>query len=71
MIIIEMYYSDPVQLVFDCKDLRHLILTKHVYNKYKIERDRIIREIVDEAIIQHWYRHCSCEECRIFRENVS
>jgi hypothetical protein len=63
-----MYYDNPVQFVFDNQDLRHLILTKYVYSKYKQEQYDFIRNLVHEAIIGNWYRFCECQECRTNRE---
>jgi hypothetical protein len=55
--------ADPVQKVFDCRDLRHLILTKVVYAKYKEELKNNMKEFIDHIIITNWYKYCSCEEC--------
>jgi hypothetical protein len=63
-----MYYDNPVQFVFDNKDLRRIILTKYVYSKYKKERDDFIRTLVYDAIIEKWYKFCECQECRANRE---
>jgi hypothetical protein len=62
-----MIYDNPVQFVFDNQDLRHLILTKHVYNKYKEERYEMIKSLVSESIVGHWFRHCTCNECALNR----
>jgi hypothetical protein len=54
---------DPIQKVFDCQDLRHLILTKVVYAKYKEELYTKMKEFFDHEIITNWYKFCQCEEC--------
>ena len=51
------------ELVLENKDLRKEILKHIVYKKYKNDLYDNIKEMLDNAIIQNWYKFCSCDLC--------
>ena len=53
----------PQEQVFDNLLLRHLILTKMEKMKYKKKLNKVIHDLLNECIIQNWYRYCSCDLC--------
>ena len=53
--------------VFDNLLLRRLILEKVVYAKYKEELRLFIRKEVDSLIVNSWFKFCSCDICRNYR----
>ena len=55
--------ESSAQRVFDNELLRHKILTKYVYVKYKKELSNSLKELLNEKIIQNWYKYCNCEIC--------
>jgi len=61
----------PQQQVFDNLLLRHLILTKVEYMKYKSKLYFQIKELVLDNIKGNWYKFCSCELCQSDRERLT
>lgn len=53
----------PQQQVFDNLLLRHLILSKVEYMKYKENLNSFVNDIVNDCILKKWYRYCNCNEC--------
>ena len=59
---------DPIQKVFDSKDLRHRILTCYVKLKYDEEIKHGIITMFTESLMKRWYHFCGCEICETCRE---
>ena len=59
--------SSVQEQVFDNALLRHKILTKYVYSKWRSELEVKIKELLDEIIVIKWYLYCTCELCRAQR----
>ena len=62
--------SSPQEKVFDNLLLRQIILTKLEYIKYKEKLHEYVHDIVFNDVISKWSRYCSCELCRLDRNNL-
>ena len=60
----------PQECVFDNLLLRHKILTKLEYIKYKETLQNLVKNLVFDSVISKWHKHCSCELCKQERENA-
>ena len=54
---------NPVQDVFDNQDLRKLILTNYVSDKYQNELKLGIQDLIMQIVITRWYHYCTCIQC--------
>ena len=60
--------DSAVEGVFDNQDLRKLILTQLVRQKYREELWHGIQNLMEEAFVKKWYRYCHCELCNSIRQ---
>lgn len=59
---------DTVSEVFDNKDLRKIILTFVVKEKFAQELKSGMYNLLTQYIVKKWYKYCSCELCKSNRE---
>ena len=59
---------EQVHKVFDNEDLRKIIVTYIVHEKYKKEVKNGITQLFTESLVKKWYKYCSCELCKSNRE---
>ena len=57
------------EFVLENKDLRKEILKHIVYEKYKDELYHKMKKMLDDEILQNWYKFCSCDVCTIRLNN--
>lgn len=55
--------NTPQQTVFDIPELRKIILTHVVRDKYRSEIQNEIKHIVSALIVDKWFLYCTCELC--------
>ena len=60
--------TSAVSFVFDNKELRKLILTHVVREKYNEEVFNGVQRLIEDSLLKKWYHYCRCEMCKNNRE---